>query len=472
MRPLNVLRLMVAIVACASWPARAQERSVVFVHGFASSASTWDGAAARLQQRLAIAASVPSLPWNQLYESQANELQRQFPSLDTNSIAIGHSNGGIVSREWSRRRPLSSIVTVGTPHGGAPLISNLYGMVGFNQALIGSFNNVYRLFAQGCCDWHWILSTYTNVWQAVVSASVSSVPRVLAVIGLNAAAPVSFEMQPGSGYLTSLNGPANLAREAADIPARVGIVSTAHNFYYGGILRAGFPDDGDTLFYLREVARIGLETYASYIYAHAPFEQWWAFDIANGMMTAAAYLRYMDDAWCRTVSVVGYGTCWTNDTIVPTWSQSYPGAGYIDTGWEGPAHLQETRMSDALLEQALTIYGGVPPRSNTPTPPPPGPSPPPPADDPPVEDVLVYEHVGFAGESSALSSSRSYVGGQWNDRVSSVHIPAGRVVVLYEHADFGGLSLTLEGDAADLRDYPGPGLDGTWNDAASAIEIR
>lgn len=473
MRRLALVHLaVVTVLVCVSWPARAQDRPVVFVHGFFSSGESWAGAAARLQDRLAISATTPSLPSRELFETQATDLQRQLGSLGVETIAVAHSNGGIVSREWSRRRPLSTIVTIGTPHGGVPLVSNLYAFVGFNQALIGSFNNVYRLFGQGCCSWQWILTLYNNVWQAVVSASVSSVPRVASAFGLNATVPVSFEMQPNSSYLVGLNSPANLAREATAVPARVGIVSTAHNFYYGGILRAAFPDDGDTIFYLRELARFGLETYASYIFASAAFSDWSAFDLANGMMTAAFYLRYMDEVWCRTVSVVGLGVCWANDTLVPSWSQVYPNGGYIDTGWEGPAHTQETRMSDALLEQALTIYAGVRPRIEGPPVPPPGPPTDPGSGGNPPADVVIYEHTGFSGAELPLSASQSYIGSTWNDRMSSLHVPNGRTVVLYEHADFGGSSLELTADVADLRDYPGPGLDGTWNDAVSAVEIR
>lgn len=464
-------RLLLGVVAVASWclapPVSAQERSVVFVHGFMSDGGTWAGAAARLAQRLEIAPATPTLSSRSLYESQASELQAQLGHLPSNVVAVGHSNGGLVSRQWSRQHGVSAIVTVGTPHRGAPLVSNLYHYAGFNNALLSSFNDVYRLFAYGCCSWQWILSTYTGVWQAVASAAVTSVPRIASAVALNGTVPVSFEMQPGSGFLNDINGPANLGREASQVPGRVGIVSTAYNFYWGGPLRAAYPDDGDTLYVLREIARVGLEFYASYLYAHAPIEETWAFQIANGMFTTAYYLGVMDEVWCRAVSDVSMQACTINDTIVPYWSQQYPGGAMIDTGWGGPAHTQETRVSDALLEQALVTFAGVRRRGAGGTPPPP---PPPPVD--PGPEARFYQHTGFAGESYALSGEQSYVGSSWNDAISSVHVPPGRSVVLYEHIDFGGESLTLTGDAADLRDYPGPGLDGTWNDAASSIRIE
>lgn len=438
--------------------AAAQDRPVVFVHGINANGSSWSGAAARLGARLAIAADTPSLPSRALYETQASELQRAVAHRDNSLVAVGHSNGGVVSRELSHRRHVSGIVTLGTPHQGAPIVSNLYAVSWFNGRMLGAVNDVYRLFAYGCCSWQWILSLYSDTLQAVVAASTTSLTQIGAAIALNATIPVSFEMQPGSSYLAGLNGPANLAREAATIPGRVGIVSTAHNFYHGGILRAAFPDYGDQLYLLREAARVGMEAYASYIYAHADYQEWWAFEIADGMIEAARWLGGMDGYWCLAVSGLEWNACWANDTIVPMWSQRYPSAAFIDTGWNGPAHTQQTRMSDALLEQALTVYMGVQPRG---------------VDPPPSHpDVRFYDDVGFGADSLAAATDSAFVGWEWNDRISSVHIPVGRTATLFEHADFGGESLTLSGDAADLRLYPGPGADGTWNDAVSSIRIQ
>jgi pimeloyl-ACP methyl ester carboxylesterase len=438
--------------------ATAQDRPVVFVHGIMSAGQTWAGAAARLQARLAITADTPSLSSRASYETQASELQQAVAHRDDSLVAVGHSNGGIVSRELSRRRQLSGVVTLGTPNQGAPIVSNLYAASWFNGQILSATNNVCRAFAVGCCDWHWILSMYSDLLSAVASAATASLGHIAGAVALNAAIPVSFEMQQGSAFLADLNAPANLAREASAIPGRVGIVSTARNFYYGGMLRAAFPDDGDTLYLIREAARIGMEAYAAYIYAHAPFEDWWAFEIADGMINVAHLLGVMDGYWCYAVSDAGWTGCYVNDTVVPGWSQMYPGAGYIDTGWGGPAHGQQTRMSDPLLEQALTVYMGVRPRGVNPP--------------PPQSAVTLYDDVGLFGASLELGSDSTFVGWEWNDRISSVRVPVGRTVTLFEHADFAGESVTLSGDVDDLRQYPGPGADGTWNDATSSILVR
>lgn len=455
-RVVSALGALLVVLMMA--PASAQDRPVVFVHGINSDGSAWAAAAARLQAKLAIVADVPSLSSRALYETQASELQRAVGHRGGTTIAVGHSNGGVVSRQWSQQHPVSSIVTVGTPHGGAPIVSNMYAVAGFNGAMLNAFSDVYRRFAYGCCAWEWILSAYHGLWQTVASASLSSVGRIAGAVALHSTVPVTFEMLPGSGYLNGLNGAANLQREASQIAGRVGIVSTAYHFYWGGVLRAAFPDDGDTLYTLREMARIGLEVYGAYVYANAPAGDWGAFNIADAMLGVAGYLGAMDDHWCRAVSAVGFTACWVNDTIVPQWSQFYPGAGYIDTGWNGPAHTQQTRMSDALLEQALVVYAGVRPRDAGPP--------------PQAPQVEFFEHVGFGGGVLRTSRDEAFVGWDWNDRISSVRVPAGRTVVLYEHADYGGASLTLSGDSGDLREHAGPGLDGTWNDVASSVQVR
>jgi hypothetical protein len=84
---------------------------------------------------------------------------------------------------------------------------------------------------------------------------------------------------------------------------------------------------------------------------------------------------------------------------------------------------------------------------------------------------MFYEHISFNGASFTANADMPFVGQEWNDRISSVRVPPGKTVVLYEHRDYGGQSLTLTGDAPDLRQFPGPGRDRTWNDAVSSIRL-
>jgi pimeloyl-ACP methyl ester carboxylesterase len=450
--------MFVATVACALsyTPASAQERPVVFVHGINSSGSSWRDAADRLQAMLAMDAETPDLNDRDLYEVQADQLEAQAGAVGNDIVVIGHSNGGVVARQWSLFHPVSALVTIGTPHRGAPVVPNLASYARINLQLLSSISDVYRLFGSNCCNWQSLLTSYSLWWNLAYDLASNSIVQISATLGLTAAQPVLPEMVPFSTYLSGLNSEPNLLREVVQVPTRVGIVSTAHNFYWGGALRAAFPDDGDAVAYWRDIARLGMDYAASYLLANADYSDWTAFEIADGLLTASYFLSVMDEWWCQTVSVTGFGLCWANDTVVPEWSQIYPGGLSISTGFDGPAHTQETRMSDALLQSVLTAYTSIPPRSS----------------DPPAGiEAMFYGDIEFAGDTLGTGRDLSFVGWDWNDRISSVHVPDGRTVVLYEHADYGGDSLTLSGDEVDLRMFPGPSPDGTWNDVVSSIRV-
>ena len=108
-RPLTRLILVIAIALSTVGQAAAQDRPVIFVHGFGSSGETWSGAASRLQTNLAIQAATPSLNARALYENQADDLQGQSGGLSSDAVAVGHSNGGLVARQWNRQHPLAGV---------------------------------------------------------------------------------------------------------------------------------------------------------------------------------------------------------------------------------------------------------------------------------------------------------------------------------------------------------------------------
>ena len=78
--------------------------------------------------------------------------------------------------------------------------------------------------------------------------------------------------------------------------------------------------------------------------------------------------------------------------------------------------------------------------------------------------VCFYEHINYQGASFCASADSNWVGGTWNDRISSVKIPAGYKVSLFEHINYGGRVLALTGDTPNLV-----GLN--FNDAASSLKI-
>lgn len=104
---------------------------------------------------------------------------------------------------------------------------------------------------------------------------------------------------------------------------------------------------------------------------------------------------------------------------------------------------------------------------------------------PPGEGIVMYLHASFAGPSQALNvdvedlekvegpCSRGEEGEQptWSDCISSVRVLPGWSATLYRDRAFKGRSVTLSGDAPDLRAFPGPCDDDSFNDCVSSIRV-
>ena len=367
--------VMLAVCAAVVAPALdAQSQTpVVFVHGFNSSPGTWEQAAAHFNASLAIAPVRPTLPWGQEYPSQAASLQSQAATLPSSTILVGHSNGGVVAREWSKLHGVSGVVTVGTPHGGAPLIGNLPF---WGRYLVDTLTSLASGIG-GLDDLSWRLGGgyYSLRDRAAMVAGPTSMFAdlgwfVIGRLGLDAGSwvvPVTAQMRPGSDYLRSqLNSPGNLSREAGAIPTRIGVVSSASN-YAGPWRAAGISNPEDVTHDIRMVAAILLSiSNDTLFYSDAGNTRAW--DAADALLDASLRLFNMDAAWCYAVSNVGaMPECLPNDNVVPTWSQAYPGGVNIPTGlFQGPSHNQETEQALPWIEDALVNYAHVPARSVVP----------------------------------------------------------------------------------------------------------
>ena len=176
LRTLRRVSMLALAVACAHVaPAGAQDQPTVFVHGFNSDGGTWQGAATRLQTRLAIAPQRPSINWRDDFPSQASSLQSQLSSLPGSPVAVAHSNGGLASRQWSRIRALGGLVTIGTPNQGAPIASNLLRWAAFNDDLYYALSDLYDAFTYSVVDWSSVYEVIKDALQFISALSLSSV---------------------------------------------------------------------------------------------------------------------------------------------------------------------------------------------------------------------------------------------------------------------------------------------------------
>lgn len=81
-----------------------------------------------------------------------------------------------------------------------------------------------------------------------------------------------------------------------------------------------------------------------------------------------------------------------------------------------------------------------------------------------MSKVTFFEHVNYQGRSWEYGVGDVAFVEAANDHFSSVRIPAGMTATLFEHRDFGGRSIGILADVADMRTIG-------WNDAASSLKI-
>jgi pimeloyl-ACP methyl ester carboxylesterase len=232
------IAVALALVFVFARATRAQERPVVFQHGVVSNGQTWDGLATALRRELLIVPLQPSLAWWQGEQDQADALAAALnagPYTGNDLLVVGHSNGGIVGREYTRRGGrASSIITVGTPHRGAPFA---------NAWLSGEIGNDARFTARTIADP--VMFFYQYDWEqrlpqpAVLAAGAFvdfmwDIGRFLCgglgicnVRTTEALAPVIRQLASDySAYIANLNSAANLGSEHAQLSYRAGISST------------------------------------------------------------------------------------------------------------------------------------------------------------------------------------------------------------------------------------------------------
>jgi pimeloyl-ACP methyl ester carboxylesterase len=466
----RVAVLALLAVAAVSRPSVAQDQTVVFVHGLRGDGASWADTAQRLEADLAISAQHPTLDWRRTFPEQVSQLQQALGLLPASTIAVGHSNGGLVARAWSKSQPLAGLVTVGTPNWGTPVTYNLLDWANFNFLLGDTIADLYGAFSSCVaygCQWQWVfyqdaLNVYLSYLQHLLNGSLTG---LVTTVGIDLSVPVVTQMSTQSSFLQDLDSSANLAREASAVPVRVGIVSEAHNFYQAGPFRAVWPDYGDKIAVIKDSAIFLLDYWATYIYTHADISDVSAYQIADRMSTVAGWLSAIDPVWCEMVSYPGGGLCTYNDTLVPDWSQALPDAPLLVIA-DGPAHIQETRATGSWVYQVLTTFMHVPARATD-------------EDDPGIENMQSDSAVRGCSNyvewpavyQPSANDCRDYCGQNGADACEwsqggSCYVEFGRDC--YVQGGFGGWYAAVLAEAPDTRS----GGDSSVVEMQSASAVR
>ncbi len=343
--------------------AMAQDPPLVLVHGIKSNGVTWVDAETRFNRQLAVTVYNPTTDWQRLFAEQAAQLHASLPGVQGVPVVVGHSNGGVVAREWSKTRAMKGLLTLSSPNQGAPIANNSIAWGMYNASIIAGLLNLQSSFSNPSEGSYWIYSVIQGAL-AFASDTVSMSVAAMASTGFDLYAPVFGQDKVGSSYMQALNSPANLARETSAIPNRVSIATYVPDYNLGGVVRAISPDNAG---YFRAAlwAAVGtLDVWAGTIASSGNPRD---LERSGRMLTASFLLSLHEGMWCQAVSdptpyaVTLGGACYPNDTFIPMWSHVLPGSLVVPKP-NMPAHVQQTQQMIPVLYEVLTTHMGVPPR--------------------------------------------------------------------------------------------------------------
>ena len=189
--------------------------------------------------------------------AERSRCRSRFGGLPDSTIAVGHSLGGLVARQWSRShrtrwpdhdRGTESRRADRQPHQRMGRLQRLALQRGRQRVLHGWAT--CRTTSGGGCRRR---SKARSTGAAYIANF--SIYHLLIELGMQFGVPFVQEVYVGSPYLDSLNG--GVGWEAANIPSRVGIVNTASEYWRGGPFRLKDPDYAGELSILDQHRRGG-----------------------------------------------------------------------------------------------------------------------------------------------------------------------------------------------------------------------
>src|SRR5262245_37835312 len=129
-------------------------------------------------------------------------------------------------------------------------------------------------------------------------------------------------------------------------------------------------------------------------------------------------------------------------------------------------HIDMTRMHCAVIVGLLAVAAASCSDDDNPT--------------APSNTVVIYADTNYRGNSRAMLGNAADLdalpgcggaGADWDDCISSIRIPSGWEVTVFEHDDYTGASMTFSADVPDLERVPGP-CGNDWDDCISSIQLR
>ena len=387
-RRLAVPWLLGASSLLAAMPAFAQPRkSVIMQHGFLGDMGTWTAAAQSLQQTFDANFILTTTGWRNTFGNQANTLTANFyGGAGQDAAFVAHSFGGLLGRHMLRTgTPWRGLITVGTPHQGAPIAANIVnGTVASTLTTVAT--NIFEPF-------DYFQPPRVSFLQAAIldelEFGVIDVLLNLYIIpAVTGNAAVLAQAQPGSAFLVGaagLNGAGAMANEALSTPTRWQMTSV-HT-----LLPLVFPDDHEMGLACRII--VGGITPAEFCYGYqvaatyAMYDKFVEYSEATPWenpgshteilvgaikwLTAFFELLLLDHTWCQLIGSVQNGVCLPSDGLIPASVSTWSGAtkrinlGNLAHTGQTDAQLTQERVAEGLLAAQIPRLAG-PPAGGTP----------------------------------------------------------------------------------------------------------
>lgn len=374
-RPLVTLAVLLLALPCG-----AQRQPLVMTHGIRSGPSTWDQAAIPLLAAFPVTIMRDSTSWTKAYSHQANELLTSlFPGLPDTTLAIGHSNGGLVLRQSViQNAPIRGLATVGSPNRGAPAADAIRnGYMG--QIASPIFVRGQQIFyAFDPPDWidpdeQW----YFDYVIASGNNMVNLIDFILAFMQFNPSYDIWDSMYPSSPFMQQIGSASSLALQRQRVPIRASI-RTYIDDPYQAVWRLALPQhlvaDAEAI---RDFAAV-ISSYAGYYltdkYCYQQPYVAGKCNAASLFYDMATDLQLIEGRYCYKLHLENASTanpfpCFASDAVVPLENQVWGQIGAnppIDSALvlydiQGPSHTEQPRapLVRTAIESFLAAQANV-----------------------------------------------------------------------------------------------------------------
>jgi pimeloyl-ACP methyl ester carboxylesterase len=363
----SVATIAAALTLAFSTPAKAQR--ITLVHGFNSSGGTWNSpfnTQDYLFRTFGIPVDAPTYPWYLPVNLGAAMINVTDPA---NTILVGHSEGGVISRRFIENHQVAGLITLGTPHNGANMATN-YPMF---LAQVGHiFWDIRAIFSNlWSIDPPWWLDLPNRISNAMYNVYDWLGWLLNRLISLVAYVPAVGDLQPNSAFYQGLNGGPGFVAEINNAPRRVSLTYQDPMYWEAPMWRLAA---GDQLGYDLGVVMNTLGYGALDVWAEAQSEsdmygftyddsRWFAL---QDLIYASSWLyvdaQTLDFQWCADVSM-RYEAYWNapqmvcapNDLFIATSDQGAPASRIAPA--EYAKHTDEPSRADDIYRSLVADFG-------------------------------------------------------------------------------------------------------------------